>query len=144
MADVSERLSSLVDAFLAREGLERGLADNTLEAYGRDLTGFRVFLAQQGLERWEHLEAKHVRGFVEELERQNLAPRSRSRALVFRAPVVRVCVRRRTTARGSFRRRGFSWIASVAAEGAAPGRNPGVNCRGGLFETAGSARRFYD
>ena len=82
MADVSERLSSLVDAFLAREGLERGLADNTLEAYGRDLTAFRVFLAQQGLERWEHLEAKHVRGFVEELERQNLAPRSRSRALV--------------------------------------------------------------
>ena len=82
MADVSERLSSLVDAFLAREGLERGLADNTLEAYGRDLTRFRVFLAQQGLERWEYLEATHVRGFVEELERQNLAPRSRSRALV--------------------------------------------------------------
>ena len=82
MADVSERLSSLVDAFLAREGLERGLADNTLEAYGRDLGRFREFLVTQGLERWEHLEAAHIRRFVEELERLNLAPRSRSRSLV--------------------------------------------------------------
>ena len=82
MAESVSPLIGLVDAFLAREGLERGLSDNTLEAYGRDLARFVVFLSEAGLSAWGALEAEHIRRFVEELERQNLAARSRARTLV--------------------------------------------------------------
>ena len=82
MAEAGSPLTGLVDAFLAREGLERGLSDNTLEAYGRDLARLVVFLSGLGVSAWEVEEAKHIRRCVEDLERQKLAARSRARALV--------------------------------------------------------------
>ncbi|MFP6661809.1 MAG: site-specific tyrosine recombinase XerD [Myxococcota bacterium] len=78
----AEDLQSLVDAFLGREALDRGLAANTLEAYGRDLTRFLRFLAAVGVTRWSRLGAGHVSSFADDLERAGLAARSRARTLV--------------------------------------------------------------
>jgi len=76
------RLDGSVDAFLAHTAVERNLSRHTVEAYARDLERFVAWLAGQGVTRLSQLERRHVRAFVQHLEREGLAARSRTRALV--------------------------------------------------------------
>jgi integrase/recombinase XerD len=85
VADAGSRdggLDATVDAFLAHARLERGLAPNTVEAYGRDLTRFAACAGRAGVREVGEVEARHVAGFAASLEREGLGARSRARALV--------------------------------------------------------------
>ena len=43
----------LLDSFVNYLRIERGLADNTVEAYSRDLTRFSEFLEEKSIRKWE-------------------------------------------------------------------------------------------
>jgi integrase/recombinase XerD len=62
-----------VEEFLAALGAERGLARNTVAAYRRDLTQYRAFLAELGVEDVDAVLAPHVSAFVAHLHDAGLA-----------------------------------------------------------------------
>lgn len=73
-------MSALVDAYLSHLAVERRLSPNTVESYGRDLTGLRRFAA--GLERpAEDLDRRALEGLVRELMGEGRSPRSVARAV---------------------------------------------------------------
>jgi integrase/recombinase XerD len=72
-------LDSAVDAYLNHARLEQGLAKNTIEAYGRDLTRFSEGLGGLPV---SSLKREHVRDYIERMERAGLAASSRARGLV--------------------------------------------------------------
>ena len=43
-------LEPALELFLAHVRVEKGLADNSLQAYGRDLSSFAAFLAKSGVD----------------------------------------------------------------------------------------------
>lgn len=69
-----------VAAFLDMLASERGAAENTLAAYGRDLADFTGFLAGLGLE-LETAGPKDVSAFLEARSEAGLSPASRARRL---------------------------------------------------------------
>jgi integrase/recombinase XerD len=71
-----------LDLFMNFLAVERGLARNTLDAYGRDLARYLAFLQRQGETQPDAIGAGHVLQFLAGLKAEGLAPRSRSRALV--------------------------------------------------------------
>lgn len=79
MTVVAESLEPLVDGFLGHQTLERGLSSNTLDAYGRDLRRFLVFLEGQGVRQWRAVSGTHISGFAAFLEAEGLGARSRAR-----------------------------------------------------------------
>lgn len=70
-------LRSRYDAFLM---LERGLADNTREAYLRDLDSLHSFMARQGID-FPELTTDDLERFVEQLYDLGIAPRSVARVI---------------------------------------------------------------
>jgi len=75
-------MDQLLDQFMNYLAVERGLARNTLDAYGRDLARYLASLHTQGVTRAQAIEARHVMLFLGSLKDAGLAPRSRSRVLV--------------------------------------------------------------
>lgn len=75
-------LARAVDGFLVHLAAERGLARNTLEAYGRDLARFAAHLERAGVGGPAAIRPEHLRRFAEALDGAGLAPASRARALV--------------------------------------------------------------
>ena len=77
-------LTTLVDAYLDHLRVERGLAANTLEAYGRDLALFAEF-AQEALDKrggeLQELDAGDVASFMVWLSKRGLSARSAGRTL---------------------------------------------------------------
>ncbi|HBN97287.1 MAG TPA: site-specific tyrosine recombinase XerD [Firmicutes bacterium] len=71
-------LSHIFDEYYAFLRIEKGLSDNTVGAYSNDLRQFRKFLARENLSPHE-VEARDVALFVQDLEGQGIAPRSRAR-----------------------------------------------------------------
>lgn len=69
--------------YLAHLGVEKGCADATLAAYGRDLAQFEAFLGGRGLslEAPDGVGREHVRGFVAELHRRGEKKTSMARKL---------------------------------------------------------------
>jgi integrase/recombinase XerD len=61
---VAHNPAELVRRYLDHLTVERGLADNTLAAYRRDLTRYCVFLAQRGVEDLDAVDDGVVRSFV--------------------------------------------------------------------------------
>jgi len=61
--------------------VERGLANNTLEAYGRDLSRYLAFLAERKITSPDRITPPLVVRFVVSLKAAGLSPRSQSRAL---------------------------------------------------------------
>jgi len=74
-------MDQLLDLFLSYLAVERGLAKNTLEAYGRDLGRYLEFLAGQGVTGADQITPPQVLRFLGQLKAGGLSPRSRARAL---------------------------------------------------------------
>jgi len=71
-----------VDLFLSYLSVERGLASNTLEAYGRDLARYADFLEREGVRQADGVTPPMVLRFLARLKEEGLSARSRARSLV--------------------------------------------------------------
>ncbi len=74
-------LEPALDLFLAHVRIEKGLADNTVEAYGRDLRRYVQHLGKLGITAWEAASRTEIQAHLAELVRTGLSPRSQARAL---------------------------------------------------------------
>lgn len=68
-----------VDAFLAYITVEKGLAANTVEAYGRDLQELRRYLVSQDVLDMREAGSRHLVGLLTTLRDRGLAARSQAR-----------------------------------------------------------------
>ena len=74
-------MDSLLDLFMNYIAVERGLAENTLEAYGRDLGRYLDFLEQQRVTQVSQLAPPMIVRYLVSLKSSGLSPRSQARAL---------------------------------------------------------------
>jgi integrase/recombinase XerD len=74
-------LEPALDLFLAHVRVEKGLADNSVEAYGRDLRRYLDHLGKMGITTWDRVGRTEIRAHLAELVRRGLSPRSQARAL---------------------------------------------------------------
>lgn len=74
-------LDAALDLFLSHARLEKGLAANSVEAYGRDLRRYLDHLAAMGMAEWGTVTRAEVQAHLAELVRRGLSPRSQARAL---------------------------------------------------------------
>ena len=74
-------MDAYVDIFMNYIAVERGLAKNTLEAYGRDLQRYLEFLNGEKTAEPDLVTPSLIVRFMVSLKREGLAPRSQSRAL---------------------------------------------------------------
>jgi len=74
-------LEPALELFLAHVRVERGLSENTVEAYGRDLRRYVEHLDGLGVAAWQAVSRTEVRAHLAELVRRGLSPRSQARAL---------------------------------------------------------------
>ena len=72
---------ALLDEFLSVLTVERGVADNTLAAYSRDLRRYLAFLEEQGLSSPEKVSLSHLQAFLVRLRESGLGPRSAARTI---------------------------------------------------------------
>jgi integrase/recombinase XerD len=77
---VTDLSSTAVSDFLGRMSAERGAADNTLAAYGRDLGEFTEYLAEDGLA-LDAVGPKDIIAYLRHLDDLGLAASSRARKL---------------------------------------------------------------
>jgi len=75
------RLDSLLDTYLAHLRVERGLAPNTLAAYGQDLGRFVRFCEKRRVTTTGKLDAALVGAYSADLAKSGLGPRSTGRHL---------------------------------------------------------------
>ncbi|NLC70205.1 MAG: site-specific tyrosine recombinase XerD [Desulfuromonadaceae bacterium] len=75
-------MANCVDMFLNYATVERGLALNTLEAYGRDLNRYLSFLEEEGIAEPGQISALIIVRYLGRLGKEGLSARSRARALV--------------------------------------------------------------
>jgi integrase/recombinase XerD len=61
--------------------VEKGLAGNSVEAYGRDLRRYLEFLRGRGIASWERVGRAEVQAHLAQLAEEGLSPRSQARAL---------------------------------------------------------------
>lgn len=71
-----------LDLFLNYLVVEKGLAPNTLEAYGRDLAGYLEFLVERNISTLGQIDPPLVIAFLARLKERGLSSRSRARKLV--------------------------------------------------------------
>ncbi len=69
----------MLDQFLHYLTVERGLSDNTIEAYGRDVGRFLNHLRGKGVQDFSEVNRDHLRIFLGGLRRQRLSARSIAR-----------------------------------------------------------------
>ena len=74
-------MNHYLDHYLNYLAVERGLANNTLDAYGRDLARYLDYLESQKIVALENISAAVVLRFLSHLKNAGLSPRSRARAL---------------------------------------------------------------
>ena len=70
-----------VDAFLSYITVEKGLAANTIEAYGRDLQELRRYLVSRDVQDVREAGSRHLVGFLTALRDRGLSARSQARIL---------------------------------------------------------------
>jgi len=76
------QVDAAIDAYLSYVRVEKGLADNTVDAYGRDLAALAASLAKQGVEGVADVRASHVLSHLVELARSGSGVRTQARHLV--------------------------------------------------------------
>jgi integrase/recombinase XerD len=90
-------LEPAFDLFLAHIRVEKGLADNSVEAYGRDLRRYLDHLAELGVASWEAVGRGEIQAHLAELCRRGLSARSQARALSAIRSLHRLLVAERLT-----------------------------------------------
>ncbi len=70
-----------IDRFLAYITVEKGLAANTVESYGRDLSDLRRYLVTQDIHDLSTIGSRHLIGFLTALRDRGLSARSQARML---------------------------------------------------------------
>src|SRR5580700_11106933 len=75
-------MESTIHVFLSYLRVEKGLAQNTILAYGRDLRKFAAFLRKRHKERLEDVNREDVVDFLSSLYKEKLDSRSVARCLV--------------------------------------------------------------
>lgn len=91
--DSRVRLDSAVDAYLDHLRVERALAKNTVESYGRDLGKLVEFAEQRGTSLARELDLGLLTGWLGELSRAGLSARSAARHLSSVRGLVKFLVR---------------------------------------------------
>jgi integrase/recombinase XerD len=74
-------LDPALDLYLAHLRVEKGLAQNTVEGYGRDIRTYLDALVKMGVTSWDQVRRTEVRAHLAGLVRAGLSPRSQARAL---------------------------------------------------------------
>ncbi|MGB8930772.1 MAG: site-specific tyrosine recombinase XerD [Anaeromyxobacteraceae bacterium] len=74
-------LEPALDLFIAYVRVEKGLADNSVEAYGRDLRRYVEQLSDMGIVAWDQVGRPEVQAHLAELLRLGISSRSQARAL---------------------------------------------------------------
>jgi integrase/recombinase XerD len=74
-------LGPAVELFLSHAAVEKGLAANSVEAYGRDLRRYAEHLAGMGIAGWEAVGRAEIQAHLAELVRRGISARSQARAL---------------------------------------------------------------
>ncbi len=74
-------MNHYLDLFLNYLVVEKGLAENTVEAYSRDIGGYLDFLGRRGAESVSDVRPSDVAGFIASMKERGLGARSRARAL---------------------------------------------------------------
>jgi len=82
MSDVNSDIDSLLDRFFHFLLVEKGLSDNTLAAYTRDLAEFGAFVRAKGVSRVSQIDTPLILKHLIRLREKGLSPRSRARHLV--------------------------------------------------------------
>lgn len=75
-------LDQAIELFLDHVKIERGLARNSVAAYGRDLAKFSRFAAARGLDDASAVEPRHLLAYLVTLAEEKLAVRSQARNLI--------------------------------------------------------------
>jgi integrase/recombinase XerD len=75
-------LDAQIDTYLTHLRVERSLADNTLEAYGRDLADFADTMIERGIAEAQSIQTEHVSDWVRGLAEAGLEPSTQARMLV--------------------------------------------------------------
>lgn len=81
LQNVSAAFAEPLESFLAWLELERGLSENTLSAYTRDLVQCVEFLSKEGVADWTQVESAHVSAWTASLSRADFARSSQARKL---------------------------------------------------------------
>jgi integrase/recombinase XerD len=79
MSQAKDTLSPSIDAFLSMVVVEKGLAWNTVQAYGRDLAKLANYLQAHGVSSWREVDATRIRSFIGSLRAAGLSSRSVAR-----------------------------------------------------------------
>lgn len=79
MSQAKDTLSPSIDAFLSMVAVEKGLAWNTVQAYGRDLAKLANYLEARGISSWREVDATQIRAFMGSLRAAGLSSRTVSR-----------------------------------------------------------------
>jgi integrase/recombinase XerD len=79
---VKDALSPCIDAFLVMVSAEKGLAQNTVSAYARDLAKLANYLQAHGVSSWQDVDSIRLRSFVAALRSAGLSSRTIARHLV--------------------------------------------------------------
>ncbi len=74
-------MNDFLDLFISYLSVERGLSNNTQEAYSRDLARYLDFLEKQGCRAPGDVKSSDVALFLGWLKNEGIAPRSRARCL---------------------------------------------------------------
>jgi integrase/recombinase XerD len=74
-------LEPALDVFLSHARIEKGLAANSVDAYGRDLRRYAAHLQRLGVTSWDAVGRGEIQAHLAELVRLGLSPRSQARAL---------------------------------------------------------------
>ena len=82
MTQAKDLLSPFIDSFLVMAAVEKGLARNTIDAYGRDLAKLADYLHAHGVTTWQEVDAIWIRSFTAALRARGLSPRSVARHVV--------------------------------------------------------------
>lgn len=74
-------MNTYIDEFINYLAVERGLADNTLLAYGRDLKKYSICLAKKGVKEARQVKRDHVTDFMYDQKKKGLSANSICRSL---------------------------------------------------------------
>lgn len=82
MKPANESLSPHIDSFMSMVAVEKGLARNTVEAYGRDLSRLAAHLIATDILDWPAVQPSAIRSYLLSLRKSGLNPRSIARHAV--------------------------------------------------------------